>query len=343
MSKSMGGMEAQDAWAKQALKRYHGHSCESTRLGSLKMSRDDFKPKLKGIVAQRAAYMCSNPDCRKNTIKPHSDPNKSLSDGVAAHICAAAKGGPRYEANQTQTEREGINNAIWLCHNCSDTVDKDEKKYPKELLLEWKRLHEEFILDKGMVASFPDIQLHTQDGFSISPSAPVKITGEYCERYREHTLLISNKNDKILHDLRLRIQFPESIIDNPTVKNSPGVNIVCKPDWAECSAKASGNGSVTVIKKTACEKYVVEIDRLLPRNTIEVRLLSIEKRLHPQIFTGEYLHYFIIGSFQYEWQGTYYKREFFVPLIFDQEQRMVSSRACEDDLDDRKICIHFVA
>lgn len=321
------------------------------------MSRDDFKSKSKGIVAQRAAYMCSNPDCRKNTIMPHSDPDKSVSDGVAAHICAAAKGGPRYDGNQTPRERESINNAIWLCHNCSDTVDKDEKKYPKELLLEWKRRHEEFVLYRGMVASFPDIQLHTQDGFTVPTSAPVKITGEYCGLYREHTLVISNKNDKILQDLRLRIQFPEAIIDYPIVKNPPGVNIVCKPDWAECYAKASGNASVTVTKiPKACENYVVEIDRLLPRNTIELRLLSIEKRLpvdkaiakkldeeFAKIFSGENLHYFILGSFQYEWQGTYYKRDFLVQLLFDQEQRIVSSLACEDDLDDRNIWIRHVS
>jgi len=42
------------------------------------MPRDDFSAETKRILAQRAAYICSNPDCRNNTIGPHSDPAKSL-------------------------------------------------------------------------------------------------------------------------------------------------------------------------------------------------------------------------------------------------------------------------
>jgi len=81
------------------------------------------------------------------TIGPHSDPNKSLSTGIAAHICGAKQGkkSPRYDPNQTPEQRKDISNAIWLCHDCSDMVDKDEKAYPAEKLREWKRLHEEFI------------------------------------------------------------------------------------------------------------------------------------------------------------------------------------------------------
>jgi len=101
--------------------------------------RDDFPIAIKRILAQRSGYLCSKPGCRKLTIRPHSDPEKSLSNGVAAHINAASKNGPRYDPNQSEEERSSINNAIWLCHDHSDIVDKDEKKYPEELLREWKK------------------------------------------------------------------------------------------------------------------------------------------------------------------------------------------------------------
>ena len=319
------------------------------------MSRDEFKHGMKKIVAERSAYMCNNPDCRKMTIGPHSDSDKSLSDGVTAHICAAAKGGPRYDPNQTKQERESVDNAIWLCHNCSDIVDKDEKKYTEELLLEWKRRHEEFIRNKEMEAAIPDVQLHTQHGFTLPTSMPVKITGEHCEFYREHTLIITNQNEKPLHYIHLQIQFPESIIDYPIIKKPPGVNIVCKPNWMEVSAVASGKGSVEVTKSPkACENYVMEIDRIPPNKSIEVRLFSIKKK-YDEILRKideeiakkfdkceEYLHFFIIGSYQYEWRDIYYEREFLVPLHFDCEQRLVSSLPCEENIVNRNLCIHEV-
>ena len=44
-----------------------------------------------------------------------TDPTKVIDTGVAAHICAATIGGPRYKAEMTTEERKDINNAIWLC------------------------------------------------------------------------------------------------------------------------------------------------------------------------------------------------------------------------------------
>jgi len=58
------------------------------------MNRDDFSAKTKIVIGQRAAYTCCNPECGKSTAGPHSDPERAVLTGVAAHICAAAAGGP---------------------------------------------------------------------------------------------------------------------------------------------------------------------------------------------------------------------------------------------------------
>lgn len=58
--------------------------------------------------------------------------------GVAAHITAAAPKGPRYDESLTKEEREGIDNGLWLCWNCSQLIDKDPADFPVELLREWK-------------------------------------------------------------------------------------------------------------------------------------------------------------------------------------------------------------
>ena len=109
--------------------------------------RDDFKLSVKRKLAERAHYICSNPECRKMTVRPHDDPNKSTITGVASHINGATDGKKsiRFDPNQTSEERSNISNGIWLCHDCSDIVDKDEKSYPAILLKQWKKLHEDFI------------------------------------------------------------------------------------------------------------------------------------------------------------------------------------------------------
>lgn len=59
--------------------------------------------------------MCSKPDCRCHTIGPSRESNRAVSNvGVAAHICAAAPGGKRYDVNMTPEERMDIENCLWL-------------------------------------------------------------------------------------------------------------------------------------------------------------------------------------------------------------------------------------
>ena len=105
--------------------------------------RDDFKAKTIDIMAKRAGYRCSNPNCRKLTCGANNDPENYSNIGVAAHICAAAPGGKRYDANMTQAERKDIHNGIWLCQSCSKLIDSDDLRYTVDLLHKWKRLSEE--------------------------------------------------------------------------------------------------------------------------------------------------------------------------------------------------------
>lgn len=104
-----------------------------------KPQRDDFPQRIITKLRDRVAHRCSNPDCRVPTSGPHhEDPEKSVSVGEAAHICAAAPGGPRYDTTMVKEQRKGIKNAIWLCAICADKIDKDVKAYPVSLLLQWK-------------------------------------------------------------------------------------------------------------------------------------------------------------------------------------------------------------
>jgi hypothetical protein len=104
-------------------------------------------PNVKVTLATRAAYVCSNPACLRLTTGPHSDPEKSLTTGHAAHIRAAAKGGPRYDESQTPEQRKSIKNGIWLCRECGDIVDKDTSPHSPIVLESWKCDHEAMIAE----------------------------------------------------------------------------------------------------------------------------------------------------------------------------------------------------
>ncbi len=64
--------------------------------------------------------------------------------GKAAHIHAAAPGpgARRYLASMSREERTHINNAIWLCANHADLIDRDEVTYTADVLRAMKSDHE---------------------------------------------------------------------------------------------------------------------------------------------------------------------------------------------------------
>ena len=101
------------------------------------MARDNFNKPVIEKLKSRVAHRCSNPTCRVPTSAPSNDDNVN-NIGIAAHICAASPKGPRYDKSMTITERKSIDNAIWLCANCSIDIDRDEERYTVGFLKNWK-------------------------------------------------------------------------------------------------------------------------------------------------------------------------------------------------------------
>ena len=52
--------------------------------------RDDFPRAAVETLAKRVGNRCANPGCRKLTSGPHTEGEKALNVGVAAHITAAS-------------------------------------------------------------------------------------------------------------------------------------------------------------------------------------------------------------------------------------------------------------
>lgn len=85
---------------------------------------------------------CSNPNCRRPTSGPASDPRRAVNIGVAAHITAASPGGPRYERGLSTTARGSVENAIWLCQDCAKLIDSNPEFFTIHTLHKWKHLTE---------------------------------------------------------------------------------------------------------------------------------------------------------------------------------------------------------
>lgn len=109
--------------------------------------RDDFLKPVIDALCKRAAYICSNPECRVMTIAPSSeDDSKSLYCGKAAHITAAAAGGPRYDPDLSSEERRSIGNGIFLCSNCADIIDKNQGlDFSVGVLKGWNKKHHDWV------------------------------------------------------------------------------------------------------------------------------------------------------------------------------------------------------
>lgn len=102
-------------------------------------SRDDFSLATKRKLAERAGFQCSFPGCGAVTVGASEDAaDASVSVGEAAHICAAAPGGPRFASEMTPESRSSIENGIWMCRTHGALMDRDSTTYPAELLREWK-------------------------------------------------------------------------------------------------------------------------------------------------------------------------------------------------------------
>jgi hypothetical protein len=106
--------------------------------------RDDFSNPTKAALAKRSAFLCAI--CRAITVGPSAESAHSISNvGVAAHITAAAPGGPRYDASLTPAERSDIANGIWLCQIHAKLIDDDCAQWTASKLREAKRHHEEYV------------------------------------------------------------------------------------------------------------------------------------------------------------------------------------------------------
>lgn len=81
---------------------------------------------------------CAHPDCEQELI----DYEEDTVVGRMSHIRARKKGGPRYDPEMSEEERNAYENLILLCPTHHILVDESPDKYPPDVLQRWKHDHE---------------------------------------------------------------------------------------------------------------------------------------------------------------------------------------------------------
>jgi len=174
--------------------------------------RDDFSQLTKDTLAKRVNFHCSNPSCKKPTSGPQVNPNKTINVGVACHIKAASKGGPRFDEKMTKAERKSILNGIWLCQTCAKLIDNDPIKFKVPLLKKWKEesensaltalIDENYRLRKEIEVLIDVIE--GRDSYGL-----IQVHGLLCGEDLCYQFVIGNMGDKPLYDVVVNIYDPE--------------------------------------------------------------------------------------------------------------------------------------
>lgn len=303
------------------------------------MARDDFSKPTQRVLAERVNHLCSNPDCRRLTAGPHSEPAKSLKTGRACHICAASPLGPRFDVSQSPAQRKSVENGIWLCATCSDRVDKDFAPLPKEELLRWKEEAERFARQGGACPPLPNLSIQTMSGLTFRPELDEQISGEDQLRFRDQQLVLVNNHIHAIRAFQAYMQLPERVANGFFAQPPPaGVDVEMEPEVQ--AFEVFGTGSVTRVGPVPLSsRWNLRINNLLPGNRIEITLRTTNL---PPDQMEEFLavinmdqregvlDYYLEGSYQCEWHGSILRRDFLVPLIYDCPERRLTSTPSED-------------
>ena len=265
------------------------------------------------IIAQRVNYLCSNPACHEFTSGPHSDENKPLILGIAAHICAASPGGPRYNRSQSREQRRSPANGIWLCDCHAREIDADRARFPESLLREWKSLTEAFVAAGNPTPSLPNVSLTTLKGLRLIERRV--LTAENADVFRDHQLVVENTARLDMRHVQVRVQFPEPLFEFGKVDQKPAVTAITvrAPRVTTESAREGVPWNISVpdpAKPRQMRKFnvmLIDISILPALERVALTLVSPRPQTPPpneEVTANNresVFHYTITGKFAFDW------------------------------------------
>jgi hypothetical protein len=99
------------------------------------------------ILCAASGNRCAMPDCRNVLIVPGNERDDASFVAEIAHIKGEKPNSARYDADQTDTERNSHSNLILVCPSCHKKIDDQPNTYTVKKLLEIKTSHEKWITE----------------------------------------------------------------------------------------------------------------------------------------------------------------------------------------------------
>jgi hypothetical protein len=239
-------------------------------------TRDEFPTGIIDTLRKRAAFICSNPNCRNMTIAAsEASTEKVQYIGVAAHITSAAAGGPRYDTSLTPAERQGVQNGIYLCNNCATLVDKNNGiDYSVALLKELKATHEKWVLynlnksiDRGKIS----VQSSQQNGgITASQVFVERVNFSNEDDEKTHDRKIFNYNNQFFNETEIS-QLQNLLDGSPTLIYIKGI------EFFSANMGKLSNEYLNVIIEASKQKLLAGLKRYLE---YERKPDESEERLH---------------------------------------------------------------
>ena len=197
--------------------------------------------------------ICAFPRCRL----PIYDTDEDVITGQICHIKGKHSNGPRHDAAQTQSERDGYPNLILMCSTHNTIVDSNEVKYTVEVLTDYKRKHEARY--QNTVVQPALLERFLNRFRSLLPSAPpwvvrfsitfIRTDETGADEYGLHVSL-TNESTSAVDNSRLYVMFSRGYRVTPFTSSLKSVGLV--------------NGQVGVL---------LQPPSLLPGESVGLRLL----------------------------------------------------------------------
>jgi hypothetical protein len=190
--------------------------------------------------------------------------------------------------------------------------------------------------------SLPAFTLSTS-GIGV-PDVGTTVTLLQIKNYKRHTLTITNRSNVRLRDMRLRLQFPESIIAIRSVHPTSAHTVSASADWERTEFEILGQPDAR-FEATPNEELTglwrVHVPEVAAHDVVGIEITTTAKaerglglyplaaksfnEAFPRIQRSQY--WMVNGTYEVGTADTRDAEEFVVPLRFDESTRVITALA----------------
>ncbi|GAA4440301.1 hypothetical protein [Bremerella cremea] len=213
-----------------------------------------------------------------------------------------------------------------------------------EDLIRWRTEHEAWIAAEETIPKLPQIGITTCQGLRLISKLEA-IDADHVKLLREQELTFCNPNRVQFHNIQMNMRLPEAVYTYGEPSKKAGTKIIAKPDRTPWTVSSVGSGSVSAGEHAPTPNHVLEIPLLSAEETVRIPFYTFEyfqimlsppdeKSLVPapnpdDVNMGNKLNWYFEGTYQFVLRGEFITADFFVPLRYSFDRRVVTSLPCQ--------------